>query len=99
LTASRFRMIEESAQVVVPYGTEEQQRNIADWVTELRAGTPHGRYILRQLQPYMVAVRPHEFTEYEQEGFVVRIGEHLGEWHGSYDHRLGIQAQDIPLIA
>ena len=94
--AARFRMIAEETEsvVITSYGDEEQQAIVHAALARLRAGTPDTRRVLRQLQPYIVAVRARQARDYTQRGWITPITEGVGEWHGRYDATRGLVADD-----
>lgn len=91
--ASRFRMIDDdSMPVVVRYRGPE---NADDTVDRLLSYLRHQedklpRWLLRQLQPYIVNIRTRKITEYQREGFLQELKIGLWEWLGRYDATKGV---------
>jgi CRISPR-associated endonuclease/helicase Cas3 len=83
--AQRFVMIDEDTeQVIVHYGTAHQQRRVQQLIEELRAGTPRGRYIVRELQSYIVSIRRTDADKWRASGLIADIVDGIGEWTGAY---------------
>jgi CRISPR-associated endonuclease/helicase Cas3 len=91
-TARRFRMIEEDTEslVVTSYGSGDERRRVRDLLDRLRRGGPDGRDTLRQLQPYVVAVRKEQAALYRRQGLIAELMPGLGEWLGGYDDVRGL---------
>lgn len=90
-TAHRFRMIEDEAETVViaDYGTEQEQRSVERDIRALRDGEG-SRYLLRSLQPYVVAVYRSKANELRGKGLVEPLAEGIGLWRGRYDAVRGL---------
>jgi CRISPR-associated endonuclease/helicase Cas3 len=71
--AGKFQLIEETANVVVPYcNPGDEKRDSRILLRRLRAGEMH-RDLLRSLQRFTVSVRPHEFSRLRGENEVEEI--------------------------
>lgn len=85
-TASRFKVIEDATTgVLVPYGEG------VEWSKRVLAGEELTRGQLRGLQPYIVALYPHELKDGLASGeiqFVEKTGVHV--FLGHYDDALGL---------
>jgi CRISPR-associated endonuclease/helicase Cas3 len=101
--ARQFRMIDDDAEdVIVPYGSAEQQAQIQRLIEQVRHTPAMARVILRRLRPFMVSLRSREAARCRQRGL---IGELLpdallsgvGIWLGRYDSLRGLSAQDLEL--
>jgi CRISPR-associated endonuclease/helicase Cas3 len=94
--AQEFRMIKDDAMnVVVKFGDAAEQEKIAQILSRLKAGTPASRFLLRELQPYTVAVRTTKVPALVKQRFIAPILPDLGEWLGSYDKDAGLIAEDF----
>jgi CRISPR-associated endonuclease/helicase Cas3 len=92
-TAERFRMVEEDTfDVVVLY-----DEHAAELVEQARPTERLSRGLIRQLQPYLVALRTYQLHEYETRGLIEQPREGLRVWLGEYDRRRGIVA-DMPVL-
>jgi CRISPR-associated endonuclease/helicase Cas3 len=91
-TARQFRLIDDDTEslIVTQYGDERQRRFVFDRVERLRVRPQLARIILRELQPYIVAVRRHEAARYRGKGFITELMEGVGVWHGKYDAIRGV---------
>lgn len=91
--AERFRMIkDDTTPVVVRY---RGQDNTDDTVDRLLSYVQHQdsalpRWLLRQLQPYIVNVRARMIGEYQREGFLNELVPGFWEWLGQYDILKGL---------
>ena len=86
--AQRFRMIDdETAAIVVRYrgldGADDEVDRLLSYVHRQDSKLP--RWLLRQLQPYLVNVRTRLIDDYRREGFLNEITSGLWEWLGRYD--------------
>ncbi len=86
--AQRFRMIDdETSAVVVRYrgldGTNDEVDRLLSYVHHQDSKLP--RWLLRQLQPYLVNVRTRLIDGYLREGLLNEITSSLWEWLGRYD--------------
>lgn len=98
----QFRMIDDDTEdVIVFYGSAEQQGQIQHLIEQVRRTPTMARIILRRLRPYMVSLRAREAARCRQRGL---IGELLpdalpgvGIWHGRYDALRGLSGQDVEL--
>lgn len=90
-----FRMIDGDTETVLvtDYGTDKQRAQIATLIERLRAGGPDARLVLRQLQPYTVAVRRRVAQQYRRNGLILSITDDIGVWHGKYHARYGITGE------
>lgn len=96
--AELFRMIEEDTEaVVVRYGTAQSIRRIEMLIARLRQGAGDARRLMRELQPYIVAVRRRAAASYMQQGLISPIMPGLGEWLGGYDSVRGLSAEGMDL--
>jgi CRISPR-associated endonuclease/helicase Cas3 len=95
--ARRFRMIDDDTEsVLVEYGPPEQQAQVAGWIARLRAGAPDARVLLRQLQPYTVALRKREADKVRDLIDVINPNlPGLGWWTGNYDRVCGLGAPGL----
>lgn len=85
--AERFKMIvdETESVVITTYGTEKEREGVRDKLERLRRQDPDARRLLRQLQPYLVAVRTRVAEAYKKEGIIVPVLPGISEWIGGYD--------------
>lgn len=85
-TADRFRIIDEATVgVLVPYGEG------AAWIARILASDELSRGQLRRLQPYTVALYPHELQQGRHSGEIrlhPKTGMHI--FGGEYDDSLGL---------
>lgn len=86
--AQRFHMIDdETSAVVVRYrgldGTNDEVDRLLSYVHHQDSKLP--RWLLRQLQPYLVNVRTRLIDGYRREGLLNEITSGLWEWLGRYD--------------
>ncbi len=90
--AERFKMIDDATEsvVITTYGTEEERERVREKLERLRRQDPDARRLLRQLQPYMVAVRTREADAYKRDGIIVSVLPGVGEWTGGYDKVRGL---------
>ena len=89
--AQRFRMIDDDTEslVITDYGTEEERQRVGGALRSLRDGAG-GRYLLRELQPYIVSVRTRKANDLRQKGLVGPIANRIGVWRGRYDPVRGL---------
>lgn len=93
--ARQFRMIDDNTMnVVVRFGEKAEQARINNILDQLKAGTPASRFLLRELQPYTVAVRVNKATRLIKDRFITQLMPDLGEWLGQYDKDAGLVAED-----
>jgi len=95
--AERFRMIDDdSASVVVRYRGIEDSDDTVDrlisYVQHQEGKVP--RWLLRQLQPYLVNVRSRLVDSYQRDGLLQELVPGLWEWLGKYDRVRGITADN-----
>lgn len=90
--AQRFNMIDDVTEsvVITTYGTEEEKEEVRDKLERLRKQDPDARHLLRQLQPYMVAVLTREAEVYKRDGIIIPVLPGVGEWTGGYDAVRGL---------
>jgi CRISPR-associated endonuclease/helicase Cas3 len=93
--AERFRMIDDdSASVVVRYRGMDDSDDTVDrlisYVQHQEGKIP--RWLLRQLQPYIVNVRSRLVDNYQRDGLLQELMPGLWEWLGKYDLVRGITA-------
>ena len=86
--AQRFRMIDDdTSAVVVRYrgldGANDEVDRLLSYVHHQDSKLP--RWLLRQLQPYLVNVRTRLIDGYRREGLLNEITSGLWEWLGRYD--------------
>ena len=94
-----FQMIKNNTVdvIVTSYGDEEDQKRIRSLLKRLRNGAPPTRNLMRQLQPYTVAINKYKADEYLNEGFLIPrspegIPPGIWEWAGKYDDVYGLSA-------
>jgi CRISPR-associated endonuclease/helicase Cas3 len=95
--AERFRMIDDdSASVVVRYrgmdDTDDTVDRLISYVQHQEGKIP--RWLLRQLQPYIVNVRSRLVDSYQRDGLLQELMPGLWEWLGKYDLVRGISADN-----
>jgi CRISPR-associated endonuclease Cas3-HD len=96
--SARFRMIDDDTEsVVVGYGSADEQRRTSEAIELLRRGTPDGRHLIRQIQPYLVPVRTYAANKYRLRGLIREVAPGIGEWRGAYDPVRGLVADDPAL--
>jgi len=95
--AQRFKMIDDATEsvVITTYGIEEEQEGVRDKLERLRRQDPDARRLLRQLQPYMVAIRTREAEAYKRVGIIVSVLPGVGEWTGGYDAVRGLTGEKL----
>jgi CRISPR-associated endonuclease/helicase Cas3 len=91
--ATRFQMInDDTTAVVVRYrgreGTKGEVDRLLSYIQPQVGKLP--RWVLRQLQPYIVNVRTRLIDSYQREGFLQQITPGLWEWLGQYDSVRGL---------
>ncbi len=91
--AERFRLIkDDTTPVVVRYRGQDNTDNMVDrllsYVQHQDGALP--RWLLRQLQPYIVNVRTRMIREYQREGFLSELVPGFWEWLGRYDTLKGL---------
>jgi CRISPR-associated endonuclease/helicase Cas3 len=90
--AKAYHLIEDSGSpVAVLYPA--QRRRIEGLLTQVTAATEPGRarWLLRQLQPYLVTLRPGDLSRAQRLGYVTDRGGLL-VWTAAYDPRIGVGA-------
>lgn len=93
--AARFRMIDDDTyDVVVPHGSPDERAATRRRLETLRWGTPGGRVIRRQLQPYVVSLWRGQAERHVAKGFIAPVSDDLGTWMGRYDAVRGVVAED-----
>jgi CRISPR-associated endonuclease/helicase Cas3 len=96
--ARAFRMIDDDSDtVVVEYGVEQEQGRVRAAVDQLRSGTPNARLLMREIQPYTVAMRKRELEHLARQGLVSRVIDGVWQWHGRYDEVQGVTGEDLPI--
>lgn len=95
--AERFRMIDDdSASVVVRYRGMDDSNDTVDrlisYVQHQEGKVP--RWLLRQLQPYIVNVRSRLVDGFQRDGLLQELVAGLWEWLGKYDLVRGITADN-----
>lgn len=91
--AARFQMInDDTTAVVVRYrgqdGSEDEVDRLLSYIQPQEGKLP--RWLLRQLQPYIVTVRTRLMAGYQCEGFLQQFTPGLWEWLGQYDPVRGL---------
>ena len=91
--AEKFRMIQDdSVPVIVRYrgkdGSDDTPDRLISYIKNQTERLP--RWLLQQLQPYLVNVRSRLIDNYQQEGLVGELKPGLWEWLGKYDSRRGL---------
>ena len=95
-TAQRFRMIDDDTlDVVVPYGSSDEQAQVQAILGDMRAGRANLRVSMRRLQLYLVSIYRRQAEAYQERGLMtpVETVPGLGEWHGGYDPVRGLLTQ------
>lgn len=96
--AKKFRMIDEdTCEVVVDYPGISQ----IDWLIEpIRSGEHSVREALRDIQPYTVSLRRHEYKRLKEMGLIEEITplRDMGRWLGQYDAVRGLSEADPEMI-
>jgi len=95
--AERFRMIDDdTAPVVVRYrgmdGSDDRVDRLISYVQHQEGKPP--RWLLRQLQPYLVNVRSRLTERYQFDGLIQELVPGLWEWLPKYDLVRGITADN-----
>ena len=95
--ADAFRMIDDATMsvVITSYGPDNERDRVERLVDDLERGAPPTRRIMRQLQPFVVAVRWNEATRYERQGLISPILTGLGHWRGDYSDQVGLTGRDL----
>ena len=83
--------------MVVLYGSIEEQQRTRQVMERLRAGTPYARFLIRQIQPYLVPVRTYAANGFRARGLIVEITPGIAEWLGGYDPIRGLAADELAL--
>ena len=91
--ARKFRMIDDSYDVIVDYSSDGDSP-VSDLIESLRSGTRPVREVLRELQPWMVSLSVHAANECKQHRWITELLPNVGEWNGRYDSVRGIVAED-----
>jgi CRISPR-associated endonuclease/helicase Cas3 len=93
--ATQFRIIDDDTEdVIVHYGSDDQQDKAQRAIARLRRDQTQARFILRQLQPFMVSLRRREAERYRKQGFIDELLPGVGLWLGKYDSVRGLVAKD-----
>lgn len=100
--ARQFRMIDDDTEdVIVPYGSANQQAQVQHWIDQIRRNPTQTRYLLRRLRPFMVSLRSREAARCRQRGLIGALLPDtlpgVGIWYGKYDSLLGLRADDLDL--
>ncbi len=93
---SGFRMIDDDTlDVVVPYGSSDEQAQVQAILGDMRAGRANLRVSMRRLQLYLVSIYRRQAEAYQERGLMtpVETVPGLGEWHGGYDPVRGLLTQ------
>lgn len=92
--ARRFRMIrDDTASVLVPWGTEAEQREASFLLDAIASGDVSPRLGLRRLQPYLVNLYARDAERAANSGLIAWVAPGLGRWLGSYDPVRGLQVE------
>lgn len=91
--AEKFHMIEDdSVPVVVRYrgqdGSDDTSDRMISYIINQTERLP--RWLLQELQPYLVNVRSRLIENYQREGLVRELKPGLWEWLGKYDNIIGL---------
>lgn len=85
-----FRLIQEdTAPVVVPYGTRDERHTVQETLTALRSGAADAT-ALRRLQPYVTTMRRATARRPEVAALTHPVVGDLLEWRGEYDDGYGL---------
>lgn len=100
--AKQFRMIDEDTEdVIVFYGSAEQQELVRQAIEQVRRNPALARVILRRLRPFMVSLRSREAARCRRRGLIVDLLPDalpgVGVWHGKYDSRRGLSDDGLEL--
>ncbi|TAJ21067.1 MAG: hypothetical protein EPO65_02185 [Dehalococcoidia bacterium] len=92
--ARRYRVIEEDTEpaVITGHGTPEERATVRRLIEQLRSQDGSPRYLLRALQPYVVAIRTTATAEFRARRLIEEVVPGVWEWTGGYDAVRGIQA-------
>lgn len=91
----RFRMIDEDTEnVIVAYGSARARLRVDELVDRLARGAPRSRWLLRELQPYVVSVRSRLAVRYRDRGLIRPLMPGVGLWLGDYDPVRGLTGDD-----
>jgi len=92
--SARFRLIDDDGvPVVVHYRGQDGNDDTVDRLLSYVLHQEEGhlpRWLLRQLQPYLVNVRARLIAGYQREGFLHELTPGLWEWLGKYDPVRGL---------
>jgi CRISPR-associated endonuclease/helicase Cas3 len=91
--AEKFQVIpDDSVPVIVRYrgrdGSDDTSERLISQVTNQEERLP--RWLLQQLQPYLVNVRSRLIDDYHQNGLIGKLKPGLWEWLGGYDNARGL---------
>lgn len=90
--AEKFKLIEETTAVLVPYGEGER------WRDRVQSGEKMTRGKLREMQPFMVSLYEIELRKALESGDVVRTADGIHVFTGRYDGQLGLVLSSDPLV-
>jgi hypothetical protein len=80
--------------IVTSYRAADAQARVLHLIDRLRTQRGSPRQLMRQLQPYVVAIRKREASRLRRQGFIgTELLPAVGEWLGDYDLVRGITAQ------
>jgi hypothetical protein len=83
--------------IISRYGSEEERGQVRLLIDRLSRKQGSPRTIMRDLQPYVVAVRRQQLARYRAAGFVSEeLLPGVSEWLGDYDQVRGLVAGDLP---
>ena len=91
--AEKFRMIpDDSVPVVIRYRGRDDSDDTADRMISYTRNQEERlpRWLLQQLQPYLVNVSSRLIDNYQQEGLAEELKPGLWEWLGRYDNTRGV---------
>lgn len=95
--SEKFRMIQDdSVPVIVRYRGQDGSDDTPDRLISATKNQDERlpRWLLQQLQPYLVNVRSRLMDNYHREGLVGELKPGLWEWHGKYDSKKGLTVEN-----
>jgi len=90
--AHRYRLIDEDSEsvAITTYGTPEQRRQVEALLDDARGARGNARWVLRDLQPYLVSIPRYTADRLRARGLVELVTPGLGVWLGDYDAVAGL---------
>lgn len=86
--AQKFQMIEDDSEdVVVPYGTDEQRADVVHTLARLREEAGSARLLMRRLQPYIVAARRRDINRAVARGLLSPVMDGVWECQVNQYHK------------